>query len=276
MNNLLPTTTDISQRVLAAIEGDKMTPRPRWHFFLQEGGVWVLGAAATLCGAIAVSATLFVLVTAPLRFQAASHESVIQFWADFLPIIWIGMFIAFICATDYVIRRTKRGYRYNIALLTLVSALLSVVLGYVGFLIGIGEVLERRLGPAIPFHTPVHVAMQRAFHQPDKGLLIGTVVQAEQPMLRTNSGQVWNLDLTHIPGPQMQFLKEHSIVSMIGTTTADQLFVVCMIVPLDAKDIAAEFYSFERNVPLERTNTCKGVRPYERLQTKLMMSYENQ
>ncbi len=275
MNNLNH-TADISQRILAAIEGDKMTPRPRWHFFVQEGGVWVLGAAATLCGAIAVSATLFVLVTAPLRFQAASHESLIQFWVDFLPIIWIGMFIAFICATDYVIRKTKRGYRYNIVLLTLVSVLMSVVLGYVGFVIGIGEALERRLGPTIPFHTPVHVAVQRAFHQPDKGLLIGTVVQGQQPVLKTNSGEVWNLDLSNIPGPQLAFLQDHSVVSVIGTTTADQLFVVCMVVPLDTQNVAAEFYSFERNSPELRTNTCKGVRPYERLQTKLMMSYENQ
>lgn len=275
MNNT-NSTADISQRILAAIEGDKVTPRPRWHFFLQEGGVWVLGAAATLCGAIAVSATLFVLVTAPLRFHAASHDSLVNFWADFLPVIWIGMFVVFICATDYVIRKTKRGYRYNIVTLTVVSALLSILLGYVGFVIGLGESLERRVGPAIPFHTSINAATQRAFNQPDKGLLIGTIVRGDQVMLETQNGLVWNLDLSQIPGPQRAFLDERSVVSVIGTSTSEQTFTVCMVIPLDKRDVPAEFYSFERNSSELRTNTCKGVRPYERLQTKLMMSYENQ
>ena len=266
----------MSQKILAAIEGDKVTPRPRWYFFMQEGGVWVLGAAATLCGAIAVSATLFVLVTAPLRFQAATHESVIRFWADFLPVIWIIMFVAFIFATDYVVRKTKRGYRYNIVVLTIASALLSIILGYLGFLVGLGEFLERRVGPSIPFYTPISVAVNRAFNQPDRGLLVGTVVQGDQVMLRTQNGSVWNLDLTQIPEPQRMFINEHSVVSVIGTTTSDQLFIVCMVIPLDKKEVSPEFYSFERKSSELRTNTCKGVRPYERLQTKLMMSYENQ
>jgi hypothetical protein len=269
-------TTDMSQRILSALEGDKVTPRPKWHFFMQEGGVWVLGAAATLCGAIAVSATLFVLVTAPLRFQAATHESVIQFWADFLPVLWIIMFVMFIFVTDLVIKRTKRGYRYNIVLLTVTSATLSILLGYAGFLVGLGEFLEGRVGPSIPFHTPVHMNTQRVFHRPDKGLLVGTIVPGEQTRLKSANGLVWNLDTTQIPELQRQFLNESSVVSLIGTTTGSQVFTVCMVIPLNKKDVTADFYSFERNEDMLRTNTCKGVRPYERLQAKLMMSYENQ
>ena len=266
----------MSQKILAALEGDKVTPRPRWHFFMQEGGVWVLGAAATICGAVAVSATLFVLVTAPLRFQAATHETVIQFWADFLPLLWILMFIIFICATDYAIKKTKRGYRYNIILLTVTSAALSFLLGYAGFLFGIGEFLEQRVGSSIPFHTPVHMATQRAYSHPDKGLLVGTIVPGDKTVLKSANGMVWNLDTTQIPQMQRQFLNESSVVSLIGTTTGSQMFTVCMVIPLNKKDVTADFYSFERKDDPLRTNTCKGVRPYERLQTKLMMSYENQ
>lgn len=266
---------DISQKVLNTIADGKVKPRPKWHFFLQEGGVWVLGAAATLCGAAAISGTLFVFVTAPLRFYPATHESLIRFWADFLPLLWIVLFVTFIFVTDYVIKKTKRGYRYNIVVVTVTSAALSMLIGYVGFLLGMGEFLENRVGQSIPFHTPVRVATQRAFHQPEQGLLVGEVLLGERATLRTLDGIVWDLDLTHIPENERILFTGTETVGIIGTTTADGVFAVCMVLPINAP-VSSPDSSVERKPDQLRTSTCKGVRPYERLQTKLMMSYENQ
>lgn len=265
--------TDISKKIMDTIATDKVTPKPRWHFWLQESGVWALGAAATFCGAIAVSATLFVFFTAPIRFHDATHDNLIQFWADFLPLIWIAMFVMFIFLADYVVRKTKRGYRYNIVVMTVASALLSILIGYVGFLIGLGEFLENRVGPSIPFHTPIKAATQRAFYQPDKGLLIGQIQEGDTLHLEAKDGTVWKLDFTNIPEAQRVFINASGTISLVGTSTGNQLFVVCMVLPLEG-DVPPE--ALERNSDQQRTKICKGVRPYERLQTKLMMRYENQ
>ncbi len=270
---------DISQKVLERIDREKVAPKPKWQFFLQEGGVWVLGAAATFCGAIAVSATLFVFVTAPLRYQPATHESIIQFWADFLPLLWIIVFVAFIFVTDYVIRKTKRGYRYNIVVLTVSSALLSVVLGYLGFLIGLGEFLESRVSPSIPFHTSVGDATRKAFLQPDRGLLVGMVEPGDTVILRTPTGMVWDLDLAELSDSDRSLFATKTVVSVIGTSTSDSLFVVCMVIPLEQlpSEVAQDsLLENERNSTSTRTSICKGVRPYERLQAKLNLRYEHQ
>ncbi len=268
--------SDFSQKILRTLDEKNMTPRPRWYFVLQEGGVWVLGFFATFCGAVAISATLFVFATAPFQFQEVTHNNVISFWLDFIPFLWIGLFAVFVLVTDYALTRTKRGYRYSLITITISSVTLSIVLGYVGFVIGLGEFLENNIGKSVPFYTPVHVTMIELWNQPEQGLLTGVVRGTSTFSLYVNDEVSYALDVSEISQAQRDFFFDGALVSVIGTSTKPHILSVCMVVPVGKKVVFTEYFENERNPEIERTNICKGVRPYERLQTKLLMNYEHE
>lgn len=264
---------NISKKILEAIETRKVKPKPRWYFAIQEGSIWTLGLVTTFCGAVAISTTLFVFATAPFRFHPATHESPIRFWIEFMPMLWVVLFVSFVFATDYFLRKTKKGYKYGFVVLTISSVTLSVVLGYVGFLIGLGEFIDRGLGSRIPFHTPTQVMIQKMWSQPSKGLLTGTIVENETALL-THDGSVFDIEIEHLPELQKNFIEDGMRVSLIGTTTPQNTFFVCIVVPIHNKDFLIDPMYLERKIEDERTNTCKGVRPYDRLKTKIL-NYEN-
>ncbi len=271
--NKIEQQINISRKVLDAIESHNMKPKPKWYFILQEGSVWVLGLVTTFFGALAVSITLFVIAVAPVKFQPATHDSLLKFWLEFVPLIWLMLFVSFIFATDYFLRKTKRGYKYSFVVLTISSVTLSVLLGYLGFIVGLGEIIDKGIGSRIPFHTPTQDMILKTWSQPSKGLLVGKISNNES-VLETHEGEVINLDTSQIPEMQRDLIMDGMHVSIIGTTTPQNIFFVCMIIPLDPARFSPEGIYFERKMLDERTNNCKGVRPYDRLKTKIL-NYEN-
>ena len=173
--NKIKLQINISKQVLEAIQIHNVKPKPRWHFVLQEGAVWALGLITTFCGALAVSITLFVIAVAPVKFQSATHDNLLKFWLEFVPLLWLVLFISFVFATEYFLRKTKRGYKYNFVILTISSVTLSVLLGYIGFIVGLGEIIDKGVGSRIPFHTPTEAMIQKVWSQPSKGLLVGKI-----------------------------------------------------------------------------------------------------
>lgn len=264
---------DITKNVLHTIEDFNMKPKPKWHFVLQEAAVWSLGVVTTFFGAVAVSVTLFALTVAPVRLQPATHDSVIKFWFEFMPTLWLILFVAFIFATDYFLRKTKRGYKYSFLILTMASVFLSVLLGTVGFFIGLGELVEKRVGPYVPYHNPTQTIVQKVWLQPAKGLLTGSLSE-DKTILETKDGDTFKIDITGLPEVQQELLSEGNKIGLIGTTTESGVFHVCMIIPFENKNFMLEADQFERKISDERSNTCKGVRPYDRLKTKVL-KYEN-
>lgn len=271
--NKIEQQINISKKVLDAIENHNVKPKPRWYFVLQEGGVWVLGMVTTFFGALAVSITLFVIAVAPVKFQPATHDSLLKFWLEFVPLVWLILFVSFIFATDYLLRKTKRGYKYSFVVLTLSSVTLSVLLGYLGFIVGLGELVEKGVGSRVPFHTSSEVMIHKVLSQPSKGLLVGKISN-NQTTLETREGDMIDLDTSQIPETQRSLIMDGTLVSIIGTTTPENTFFVCMIIPLNSIRKSPEEIYFERKILDERTNTCKGVRPYDRLKAKIL-NYEN-
>ncbi len=264
---------DVTKKVLDAIEDFKMKPKPKWHFVVQDAVVWSLGIMTTFFGAITVSVSLFALTIAPARFYLATHESIVKFWFEFIPVLWLVLFIAFIFATDYLLRKTKRGYKYSFIILTLASIFLSVLLGTVGFFVGLGKIVEERVGPHVPFHVPPQIIMERIWSQPGKGLLTGTLSE-DKTSIKTKEGIVFELDTSGLPVIQKDLIQRSTSISLIGTTTSSNIFYVCVIIPFENKAFLLDTTQFERKILDERTNTCKGVRPYDRLKTKIL-NYEN-
>lgn len=273
MNNL-KLQLNISEKVLNEIQNKNVKPKPRWHFRIYEITIWSLGTITTICGAVAISTTLFVIAIAPIKFEPVTHDNIVRFWIEFVPVLWLVLFACFVIATDYTLQKTKRGYRYGLVFLTLSSIILSIILGYIGFLLGIGEVIETKVGDKIPFHSSSQMMIQKIWYHPERGLLIGTVDMEHDLILTAKNGEMFTLDISDIPEYEKKYFNNSSIVSIIGTSTATGDFFVCMILPIQSKDLLQDEFKIERNLSEKRTNTCKGVRPYDRFKNNIL-NYEN-
>lgn len=268
--NSLNSQNNIPRKILESIEELHVEPKPRWHFVLQEMAMWVFGFFATLCGALAVSTILFELVTAPIQFNSVTHENLLDFWMDFMPLLWAVIFASFVFVADFFIKKTKRGYKYSLPVVTLSSILLSVVIGYAGFIIGLGEFMDQDFGKNIPYHDPVRTKIEKVFDQPGKGLITGQIVDEDKLSIRTNDGELLSLDVEGIPVNQREYFVEGRTLNLIGTSTSDGRFSVCAIIPLQKGLIGTTSIDLERKTLNSRNNVCKGVRPYERLKEKVL------
>jgi len=267
--NKIKIQINISRQVFAVIEERQIAPRPKWYFVIQEVGVWLLGIATTVLGAVAFSTVLFVLATAPFQYQSATHTNIFQFWIEVIPIFWLVLFVCFIFATDFFLRKTKKGYRHSFVVLTLSSMTISLVLGYAGFVAGIGEVIEKDFSQKIPFHTPIHIVARNMLNDPDKGLITGRLGESNSVFI-TSQGKTFVLNLDELPNLQKDLLQPNELVGLIGTSTNPNIFAVCAVIPLERLGHVLDSKLFERNELEERTNVCKGVRPYMRLKNNFL------
>jgi hypothetical protein len=56
---------------------------------------------------------LFYFSSIPARLQVITQDNIIKFWLEFIPLLWIVLFISFIFLTDYLFKKTRRGYKYS-------------------------------------------------------------------------------------------------------------------------------------------------------------------
>ncbi len=264
----------IKKEVFEIIEIKNFKPKPKWFFAVQEGSIWFFGIATTLFGAMAVSTILFVFAKVPTKFNDVTHDNVIKFWIDFIPLIWSLSFIVFIVIADYFFRKTKKGYKYSSIALVLSSVFLSIIIGYICFLIGLGEIIEKQVGNKIPFHQSVQMTKQKIWSQPTRGLMVGEVVYDNGFMFKSKDGNLLKLNLEETSDDQKELFYSGSTLNLIGTTTGEGVFLVCVAIPLDNTAEALERLFFERNKINSRINICKDVRPYNKFKNKIL-NYEN-
>jgi len=264
--NKIKLQINISKQVHRILEDKMIKPTPRWCFVLQEYGIWVLGIGATIFGAVTFSTVLFVLATAPFKYQTITHENSFMFWIEILPLLWMILFVCFIFATDFFLKKTKRGYKHSFIMVTLSSLTVSIVLGYAAFTGGIGEMIEEDFGQRIPFHTPMHMKARSMWSDLDHGLITGRLGESESVFI-TLQGKTFVLNIDELPDVQKNILNTEDLFGLIGTSTAPNIFVVCAIIPFEKPDFKIGPTQFERNELEERTNLCKGVRPYVRLKS---------
>lgn len=176
---------EFSQRVLARIAQDRVTPVPRWKVVAGRIGYWsgvgallLIGAAsASLIALAAMDADLEVLRElrlGPAAFALARH----------LPQVWLILFMVCVALGAIVIRRGTHAYRLRLPLVAAIAALILSVVGVSLHLTNaakaIDEALARRAPPFMrtwggrrPFQVP-----------PEEGVLTGRVRSVALPEIR--------------------------------------------------------------------------------------------
>jgi small nuclear ribonucleoprotein (snRNP)-like protein len=182
---------NLSRQVLNTIEQEQIKPRPKWAFWLKNYLLWLLAGAALLSSGLALSAIIFIIADNDWEVYQHIAGSLPEFILLTLPYFWLGFLILFIMAADYNVKHTKKGYRYQLRTIIASSILVSSVLGFAFYNVGLGQAIDDTLTVKLPVYSNMMHQRRNIWLQPGKGLLIGTVNSID------NSGNIVLTDLSN-------------------------------------------------------------------------------
>ena len=171
-----PNNAGFENKLLAKIKDQKIRPKPLWQFLLKDYVIWLAGLVALLIGAAAISVMIYLFKFNDWDIYDQTKKSFLEFFILTLPYFWFIFLGLFIFIISYNFKHTKKGYRYSTILLGGASILLSIILGSIFYVVGLGEKLDNILGSQAPFYDRIINRHIDFWSQPEEGRLSGLVV----------------------------------------------------------------------------------------------------
>jgi hypothetical protein len=187
-------TESVRNRVLASIETQGLSPKPRWHFLLREGVVWMVVAGAFIVGTIASALSIYIMHASQFMIETIQYSD-IDVLFDAVPFLWIALFGIAVFYAVHALRETRRGYQYRTAWLVSGALVASVGVGYLLNLQGFSAMLDRYLLTEAPLYRPISGFRPHPWMRAEAGLLAGRVltVEGDQFTVRTIEGDEWRV-----------------------------------------------------------------------------------
>lgn len=213
----------LAKRVFDRIEGEHLTPRPRWEFLFKNYFFWGIGILAVVFGALAVSATLFEVTNIDWRLSVATHPDFMTFLLAVAPYFWVIALALFVLIGYMNVRSTNHGYRYPLILLVLGAVFTSLSLGGGLYAAGLGGEVEAIIGDHPPFYRPIVVQQRSWWLAPEKGLLGGHVTRSASSspyfIVRDFKNQTWKVDGSDLSPADRSAVSRGGEVRIVGLPT---------------------------------------------------------
>lgn len=227
-------TNDFDQKLVDKIKHDNITPRPRWHFLLKDYVVRITGTLALLVGSAAVSVMIYLFKYNDWEMQEETHKTLLEFFLLTLPYFWLILLALFIFLLYYNLKHTKRGYRYPVWFIAGAAFLVSVILGGVFYLAGLGEKIDVVLGEKAPLYEKVINRHFDFWFNPAEGRLIGVVLSKDDErafVILDPGGSEWQVTCKDERFP-IEELRIKQPVNLIGSVIGDNEFQAEVIRPV--------------------------------------------
>ncbi len=252
------------------IENKNIKPKSKSSFLYKEWFMWSIGIGSIVLGGVSVSASIFVIKNTQWAMHNLTHDSLFIFVLEYLPIIWLVFFMVFIFLAYLFFRHTKKGYKYNFMLVVGGVLLLTFIFGVISFTAGFGSLVDRGLGKRTSFYKDIEKRGQEDWRRSEEGLFIGKVFVEDDKYFLTFDGEAFEIKSDDMPEYFINILNESERVRVVGILEDDGIYP-CMMFPfeIEEKKIFSQSAPKNRNeinLDAERSNKCRGVRPYAKLQ----------
>ncbi len=232
-----PNNAGFEHKLLAKIKGEKISPRPRWQFLLKNYVVWLAGLVSLLIGAAAISVMIYLFKFNDWEIYDQTKKSFLEFFVLTLPYFWIIFLSLFIFIISYNFKHTKKGYRYSIILLGGASIMLSVFLGAIFYVAGLGEKLDNILGSGAPFYDQVINRHIDFWSQPSEGRLSGLVIGLTEDgkfILIDRGQEEWLVSVENSKPFSGTIIVIGQPIRLLGEEIGDHAFRADKILPINA------------------------------------------
>jgi hypothetical protein len=141
----------LSDKVIERIDAEQITPFPHWRFVLLHGIFWLLAILSIIVGSCAVACILFLFADYRLHGLLPIPHDITELLL-LIPYIWLVVLGLFLIVTDLSIKHTRKGYKYGLGRVVLISIILSFIFGFVLYTVGMGEITHKFFN-GIPFYN---------------------------------------------------------------------------------------------------------------------------
>jgi len=208
MNNL-------SKKILAKIESQKISPRGKWIFFLKNYGVWIAVVLGIIFVGIFLSNVIHEFVMGEWDIYARFPGGKANFIFHTIPFLWLLGIISAFAFAYFLFRKTRRGYRFGI--LT-ISGAIFIVSGICGI-----ALFSTPLPPKFREFRMQHFQSDfdsQKWMNPSEGFLFGEILEAETEgeffILNAIDNSVWEVDISIARIPRFLELRKGEDVRVIG------------------------------------------------------------
>ena len=245
---------DITQKVLDKIKVKKIEPKPRWQFLLKDSLVWVLFILSILIGALATSAAIFNVKFSDWDVYDRVPGGRFSFLVNILPYFWLVILVGLVVVAYYNFKHTKKGYKYSVVGIILLSLVASIILGGASYVLGVGEKMERRAVQHLPFYKGLEDRRVQMWQKhPDK-MLAGKIIKVYESELDLEGlkKEFWKVNTENAKIMPMVVLQEGEMIRVIGQRQDGQIFVAEGIMLWGGRGIQPN--KIERKIPGMRIN----------------------
>jgi hypothetical protein len=225
---------DLSKQVLQKIKKEKIKPKARWYFTWKNYLIWGIGIFMILFGAFAFSLVLFAILGLNWGLRHHAPFGQFKFCLFVIPYLWIVLFSLFAFSGYLLYRKTKKGYRQHFFLITGLILGMSIILGSVVHLVGLGEHLEKRFAHRIPRYRQFMPTKERIWTKPEAGFLGGEIIQVDTKIIIVEDLSRKNWEVGY--SPETKIIKEVQLangekIKVIGRMTGENSFEAIIIGP---------------------------------------------
>lgn len=220
---------NLGDKVLRKIKEERIRPRPRWQFLLEDYFIWLFFLVSLILGAVAFCVALHIFFTNDWDLYIYLHTTLVGHVLNSIPFVWLAVLAVFILIAYYNFKYTKSGYRRETYFVVALSIAGSLILGVFLNSLGAGEKIEEAVAAEIPFYEKLTCCSMRkdVWSQPQSGLLGGQImdVSGENFELKDFNGTPWQIKedddtLEYEP----LHIKTGEQVKIIGEKKGDNVF----------------------------------------------------
>jgi hypothetical protein len=223
---------NISKEILAKIKDVK--PKPRWQFLLKDYTIWFLASFALIVSSLSFAVVLYMIIDNDWDVYTSISNSLLEFIFLTLPYFWLIFLGLFILITYYYFRHTKKGYKFSLSKIFLVSLVINILLGGFLYNVGVGQAIDGIVAQRIPFYKELINRRQHIWSRIDDGLLGGVVtsIDKENLVIQDMEGNIWNIKHFNTSTPAFVDLRIGDHIRMIGQKIDSQSFEMHRILPM--------------------------------------------
>ena len=192
----MKTTLTLQKIILTRIKTQGLKPMPKGYFKTREYILWGLLGVFVAALSVGFGMIIFMVKGTDMSLFAKLGLSVPEKIIYTVPSFWIIVTVIAAVIAFINFRNTRRGYKTSVHQFVLISALISVGLGSVGYAFRVSEFVDHKASENSPLYNTVVPLNTNQWLDPAHGLLSGVVRSKDSDSdfkIRDSEGVLWHV-----------------------------------------------------------------------------------
>jgi uncharacterized membrane protein YidH (DUF202 family) len=212
--------SELCDKVLDKIQEEKIEQKPKQLFLLEEFFNWAIIVCLVIVTGLFVGILIENIVNLDWDLYYYFNSNIVEYAISNIPVFLIIFALLMIALAYTDFKNTGTNYRFTKLNTIILFLTLSAIAGTVFFALGISRITDRVLADSLPVYRSIRPNPIYQWQQPDKGFLIGEVIeiQGDLIVLKDMQNKNWIVRLNNNLANECE---RGQIIKLVGTPGSD-------------------------------------------------------